>query len=142
MAEINGRKAALVAELDICRTEVRSALTSCRQSLDVSQRLRQSLREHPLVWGAAAAAGGMALMLFLKGRSRRGAAEEPPPEAKTGLAGLLASRTFSVLVDLATDMARPALLTWISSVMNAKLAGTDRGKAPAQAGSDTQEVFH
>jgi hypothetical protein len=124
MAQIDGRKAALIAELDMCRGEMRSALEGCGRSLNLAERLRQSFRTHSVGWCAAAAAGGVGLALLitrrLRGGSRRDATPPPAPDggARVSLGESLAAKSLSLLLGLATDMVRPVLMTWLGSLLS------------------------
>ena len=54
MAEIDRRKASLIAELEISRSEMRSALAQCEESLDVVAQVRRNVRENKIAWLAGA----------------------------------------------------------------------------------------
>jgi hypothetical protein len=138
MAEIDGRKAALIAELEICRTEVRSSLANCGRSLNIVERMRGNLRSNILGWSTAAGAAGALLVWFLRSRgggaSRAGAVRDDGARAvpnRAALSEILMTKAAGVLFSLASDFVRPAITAWMASFFEAS-AGAGRRNPPGE----------
>jgi hypothetical protein len=131
MAQTHNRKAALIAELELCRGEMRAATGGCATSLDVAGRVRSSVREHAWRWGLAAAAGGILLGFAFKLVRRRADAPAAPnvpggaAHAGTPLRDAVRARAISALFGLVTDLARPALMEWLTSLLQSRTAAPE-----------------
>ncbi len=79
MVEIDNRKAALIAELEISRGEMRKAVRDCEESLDLVSHVRRNVASNLKYWLPGAALGGWVLSkLFRAGLSAS------PSERKAG----------------------------------------------------------
>jgi hypothetical protein len=76
MAEIDSRKAALIAEMEVSRGELRGALRRCESNLNPAEALRRSIRNSSGAWLSAAALLGLALSQVVRLRFSR------PPGAR------------------------------------------------------------
>jgi hypothetical protein len=122
MAQKNGRKAALTAELEMCRGEMHASLVACSQSLNVVQRMRRSFRSHAKEWYVAGAVGGFALTLWVAQRMRRPATSKAEKTDRSSLMGTLYSKALGMGVEMVSDMIRPAVLAWVSSIISQRQA--------------------
>lgn len=110
MVEIDRRKAALIAELEISRGEIRRALRACEENLDVVSVLRRNVSSNLKFWLPGAALGGWVVSKLLtlqmsrprKVREFVGKAHEPSLQSRSWLVALL-----KVVVDLL----RPTLVS-------------------------------
>jgi hypothetical protein len=75
MVEIESRKAALIAEIEISRGEMRNALRRCEANLDPGVVVRRCVRKAPAWWLSGAALVGIALSRVVR------FGVEAPPEA-------------------------------------------------------------
>jgi len=133
MVEIDNRKATLIAELEVSRGEIRHAFRSCEYQLDLASRLRQSVRSNPVTWLSSAALSGWLLSKILALRLGRSAPSVIHPSngstsntrSAIGKAGL-----FSTLFKMGFELAKPALLEWITlrvtSLVTAQTRATDK----------------
>ena len=79
MAEIDSRKAALIAEMEVSRGEIRGALRRCESDLNPAEIVRRSVRSNSGAWLSAAALFGLALSQVVRlrlGRSPRARRED------------------------------------------------------------------
>lgn len=135
MVEIDNRKATLIAELEVSRGEIRHAFRSCEYQLDLASRLRQSVRSNPVTWLSSAALSGWLLSKILALRLGRSAPSVIHPShgstsntrSASGKAGL-----FSTLFKMGFELAKPALLEWITlrvtSLVTAQTRAPDKTK--------------
>jgi hypothetical protein len=79
MVEIESRKAALIAEIEVSRGEMRRAVRRCEANLDPGVLVRKSIRKSPTQWLSGAVFVGLALSQFVR------------PDRRAALAGPLAS---------------------------------------------------
>lgn len=112
MVEIDRRKAALIAELEVSRGEMRAATRGIESSLNVVERARHSVERNLGSWILGAVAGGF-LVSRLFGRLKR-------PSRIIGMDALRAAPRVGtgVLIALgkvAFEFAKPSLLEWISN---------------------------
>ena len=125
MAEIDRRKASLIAELEISRSEMRSALAQCEESLDVVAQVRRNVRENKIAWLAGAVVLGYIASKVL-GRTLGGAAARSSTDAidssdlsdTAAATGSDSSRRSARVWDAATfvfDLAKPTLFAWASA---------------------------
>jgi hypothetical protein len=110
MVEIDRRKAALIAELEVSRGEIRRSIRACGENLDVVSVLRKSVRGNLKVWLPGAALGGWVASKLLSlqlGRPRA------PREAPTRGSGETprSGGWFATLLRVALDLMRPALMS-------------------------------
>jgi hypothetical protein len=120
MAQMHGRKAALIAELEMCRAELRTSLVACGQSLNVVQRVRESFRTHAMEWCTAGAVCGLAAVFLVTKRIRRPRAPRVEKHGNPTLGGTLLSKVFGLGLGLASDLLRPVLSAWVSSMVTEK----------------------
>lgn len=110
MVEIDRRKAALIAELEISRGEIRRSLRACEENLDVVSVLRRSVRSNLQFWLPGAALGGWVVSKLLtlqmsrpqKAREFVGKAREPAGESRGW---------FMALLKVGLDLLRPTLVS-------------------------------
>ena len=117
MADIDDRKAALIAQLDAHRAQFSDSAHGVRESLDVGARLKSGFAANPVAWVAGAGIAGLALTRFRSRKIPRVKSSEPLKAAATvGFAWPVAKLIF--------DLARPALL----SLLTARLADFAAGR--------------
>lgn len=114
MAEIDRRKAALIAELEISRGEIRSATRACEESFNIVSILRRNVVNHAKVWLPSAVLGGWVLSKLLGSRRGSGgtapkASREERSSSKAGMWALLAAAG-----KISLDFARPALIEMVT----------------------------
>ena len=132
MVEIDRRKAALIAELEISRGEIRRSLRTCEENLDVVSVLRKNVRSNLKFWLPGAALGGWVVSRLLSiqlGRPRepRGGRESAPgPAGRTG-------GWIGTLLRVAVDLLRPTLLSLGTEWLARKAAAfsASSGAAPS-----------
>ena len=121
MAEIDSRKAALIAELEVSRGEFRGALRRCESNLNPAELARRSVRNSPGAWLSAAALAGLALSQLVRWRSGRSVREHPEtprreawpgPGAGVGTRGSTWIGWMLSLGRLAFDLLKPMLADW------------------------------
>jgi len=153
MAEIDRRKASLIAEIEVSRGEMRRALQWCEASLNPAEIVRKSVKARPAVWTVAAAVSGLALSRLLRfgvgGGGSRGTRAAKTDQAEplsvgdspTVLGRLFGTRMLMTAGRVVLDLARPALLEWATAQV-AKMTGTGLlanrskpGTAPKDGGS-------
>jgi hypothetical protein len=122
MADIDDRKATLVAQLATQRTHLSQSARCVKESLRVGRRIKSSFTEHRLMWLAGAVFAGLALSWFRPRKSRRSkvVAETPRDSPRRGLAWLV--------IKLIFDVARPTL----ASLLTARFANFANGRAAPQ----------
>lgn len=114
MVEIDNRKAALIAELEISRGEMRKAVRDCEESLDVVSIVRRNVASNLKFWLPGAALGGWVLSKLvyasISPRNNR-ASDSParPPAGKASSAGWILA-----LAKVGFEMLRPQLLDMAS----------------------------
>jgi hypothetical protein len=153
MVEIESRKAALIAEIEISRGEMRNALRCCEANLDPGVVVRRCVRKAPAWWLSGAALVGIALSQVLRFGGKA------PPEARRRersedwgqrgdfFSGEKKSRGMvwmASLCRMAFDLLKPLIASWVteklSSLAGAKVAsGVAASKlgAFAEAGNKT-----
>lgn len=115
MAELDPRKAALIAQLDRARAEMGAHGDGARAQTDVNAKLRSGFQRNRLAWIGSAAVVGLALAK-LPPRSkkvvvrRKGGADAQLMQA--GKAGMALG-----VVKLALDFAKPLLIAWATKRM-------------------------
>jgi hypothetical protein len=124
MAEIDRRKASLIAELEISRSEMRSALAQCEESLDVVAQLRRNVRENKIAWLAGAVVLGyvaskvLGRTLGAASRSSTDAIDASDLSDNASATGSDRSRRSARVWDAASfvfDLAKPTLFAWASA---------------------------
>jgi hypothetical protein len=143
MAEIDRRKASLIAELEISRSEMRSALAQCEESLDVVAQLRRNVRQNKIAWLAGAVVlGYIASRVLGRGSGSAGRSANDSNDSNDSSAALGADRPgrSTKVWDAASfvfDLAKPTLFAWASARLPDLLSrvgsGAARASAPAQA---------
>ena len=118
MAEVNSRKAALIAEIEISRAEMRQGVRRCEASLNPVEVVRASVKQNPVAWLSGAALVGLALSRLVGplratppagGRQGGGNAAEGP-----GAGGRM-FRSGGVLASLCSfgfELVRPVITDW------------------------------
>ncbi len=112
MAEIDRRKAALIAEIEVSRSEIRTAIRRVERAANIIERARRGITANLSTWLIGASIGGFLLSKTLSG-SKRGNSHTPSyldRPKKRFPAGILVGA-----VKVAFDLARPALLQWAAS---------------------------
>jgi hypothetical protein len=137
MAEIDRRKASLIAELEISRSEMRSAIAQCEESLDVVAQLRRNVRENKIAWIAGAVVLGYLTSRVL-GRGL-GAAQGGASNS-TGTTGADRTGRSARVWDAASfvfELAKPTLFAWASArlpdLLSRAASRASRGSAPVQS---------
>jgi hypothetical protein len=139
MAEIDSRKASLIAEIEVSRGELRKALQQCEASLNPAAILRKSVREHSLAWLSSSALAGLVLSQILRlrlGRPSPPKAAPPPEDAGapwTGNAGGPRGRGWvSGLGRFAFDLLRPVLADWAAEQLAHLVRSMSPGRNPLE----------
>jgi hypothetical protein len=137
MVEIDSRKAALIAEIEISRGEMRNALRRCEANLDPGVVLRRCVRKAPAWWLSGAALVGIALSQVVRFGVR--APLEASPKGRSedwGGPGEFFSRAkksrgkvwMASLFRMAFDLFKPLIAGWVteklSSLAGAKVASS------------------
>jgi hypothetical protein len=124
MVEIDNRKAALIAELEISRGEIRKAVRECEESLDVVSLVRRKVGANLKYWLPGAALGGWILSkLFSASLSPRaqkapgapraaGSTDAHPGPSPRGVAS--SAGWILALGKIGFEMLRPQLLAMAS----------------------------
>ncbi|MEY5024711.1 MAG: hypothetical protein RLZZ244_239 [Verrucomicrobiota bacterium] len=124
MVEIDRRKAQLIAEIEVSRGEIHSAVHNIRTSANLFERARRHIAQHWGSWLMGAASGGFVLSWLFRRRPRSTAAEAgepvPPATASAAKTGLLIS-----LVKIGFDLAKPSILQWATSKLSQRLVPTE-----------------
>lgn len=141
MAEINRHKASLIAELEVSRSEMRSALAQCEESLDVVAQLRRNVRQNKIAWLAGAVVFGYIASRVLS-RSLGGATARSTARStndSTGATGSDRTNRSTRVWDAASlvfDLAKPTLFAWASArlpdLLSRAASRAPRASAPAQ----------
>ena len=137
MVEIDRHKASLIAELEISRSEVRTALAHCEESLDVVSQLRRNVQENKVAWIAGAGLLGYVASRILRrsmGRNILGPALKREGDSTTG-------HRQNRALDIGTfifDLAKPTLLAWVSSRLPTLLSRASSPSPRASAPSPAQ----
>lgn len=149
MVEIDRRKAALIAELEISRGDIRRSVRACEESLNLVSVVRRSVRQNLKFWLPGAALGGWVVSKLLSlqlSRPRR--MREPRDggapgggQGRTGGAGWVVA-----LLKIAVDLARPTLLEmgaeWLSRKASHFSTATGGGAARAGAPAEAERQGH
>lgn len=145
MVETESRKAALIAEIEVSRGEMRRSLQQCEAHLDPVLVLRNRVRKAPGLWLSGAALFGVALSSLVSGRSGSGRAGsgpgvggrvDPLGELLNGGKRPLGSGWFGALCRVAFDLFKPLLAEWV----NQRLATLTRGWVVERPGTKAQAV--
>ena len=133
MVEIDSRKAALIAEIEVSRSEMRGALRRCEADLNPAEVVRRSVRTHSGAWLSSAVLLGLALSQVVRIRSRRSSEERLEARREDWLepAGVgtrtrpLGGGWMLSLGRLAFDLLKPIIADWaaerLSSLARAKV---------------------
>ena len=133
MVEIDSRKAALIAEIEVSRSEMRGALRRCEANLNPAEVFRRSVRSNSGAWLSAAALVGLALSQIVRLRLSRPSGEEQrtgrrgwdsagAPWVGGGKAG---GRSWLLALGrLALDLVKPVFAEWVAE----RLASLARAK--------------
>jgi hypothetical protein len=144
MAEIDSRKAALIAEMEVSRGEIRGALRRCESNLNPAEVMRRSVRSSPGAWLSAAALLGLALSQVVRLGSRRSAGGESGarrredwlgPGAGGGAKDSKGGGWMLSLGRLAFDLLKPTIADWATEQLsNLARAKVFTGDAQARNG--------
>ena len=131
MVEIDRRKAALIAELEISRGEIRSSIRACEDSLNLLSLVRRSVRSNLKFWLPGAALGGWVASKLLTVRLGRTPRPREPFESRVGRpsSGWLGS-----LLKVGFDLMRPTLLEMVTDWLTRKYSGYSSGPRPSGEG--------
>ncbi|MEK0444772.1 MAG: hypothetical protein RLZZ399_93 [Verrucomicrobiota bacterium] len=126
MAEIDSRKAALIAEIEVSRSEIRSAARRFREAANVVERTRSHIGKNFGSWLVGSAFGGFLIsqVFRITKRPSKSAAPHAGGAQGTGWAG---SGMVLAVLKLALDLARPSLMQWVSSRIAPELDPSDTG---------------
>jgi hypothetical protein len=133
MVEIDSRKAALIAEIEVSRSEMRGALRRCEANLNPAEVVRKSVRSNSGAWLSAAALLGLALSQIVRlklsrpsGQEQRtGRRESDSPGAAWVGGGKAGGRSWILALGrLALDLVKPVLADWAAE----RLAALARAK--------------
>jgi hypothetical protein len=114
MAEIDSRKAALIAEIEISRSEIRSAARRIRESANFVERTRSHIGKNFGSWLVGSALGGFVVSQIFRLTKRPAKTVAPPAGGAQG-PGWASSGMVLALLKLAFELVRPSLLHWVSS---------------------------
>ena len=117
MADIDDRKAALIAQLAAHRTHLSRSASGVEESLRVGRRIRSGFAKNRVAWLAGAALAGLALTRLRPRKSARSrpVAERLPSAPGAGFAWPVAKLIF--------DLARPTLISLLTARLAAFAAG-------------------
>jgi hypothetical protein len=141
MAEVNSRKAALIAEIEFSRAEMRQSVRRCEASLNPVEVVRASVKQNPVAWLSGAALVGLALSRLagtLRGSAptggRRGggnAADGPGDGGRMfrggGVLASLCSFGFELVRPMVTDWATEQISNLVKKAEVRLSKGTLRG---------------
>jgi hypothetical protein len=143
MAEIDSRKASLIAEIEVSRFEMRRALRQCEANLNPVAVVRRSVVNNSAAWLSSAALLGLALSQLVRLGLIRSSSGSPGATRErwettgegrnAGKRPRLGNWVIS-LGGLAYDLIKPALVEWAV----ARLSGLAQGKrvtGPTQTGN-------
>jgi len=124
MVEIDNRKAALIAELEITRGEMRKAVRDCEESLDLVSHVRRSVASNLKYWLPGAALGGWVLSKLFRASlsARTGGANASPPRASVG-GGASSAGWILGLAKIGFEVLRPQLADIASEWIARKATG-------------------
>ena len=125
MADIDDRKAALIAQLAAHRAHLSQSARGVEESLRVGRRIRSSFAKNRAVWLAGAVFAGLALTRF---RPRKSARSRPVAET---LRGTRSAGFAWPMVKLLFDLARPTLI----SLLTARIADFAAGRTAPRRNS-------
>ena len=144
MAEVNSRKAALIAEIEISRAEMRQAVRLCEASLNPVEVVRANVKKKPALWISGAALVGVALSRLL----RPGSKGVPVPVRQGGEKSLGSEggggRLFrsggwvGSLCSFAFELMRPAIADWAAEQISnlVKKAEVQMPRSGQRAGTE------
>jgi hypothetical protein len=140
MAEIDSRKASLIAEIEVSRFEIRSAVRQCEANLNPVALLRRSVVNNSAAWLSSAALLGLAVSRIVCRRGKSSSVTDPEALQegwKTTRRGIHAgtrpqARSWVLsLGGLAYDLLKPALIDWATGMLSNLARGT-RATGPQQ----------
>jgi hypothetical protein len=132
MVETESRKAALIAEIEVSRREMRGALLQCEANLEPALLVRNQVRKAPALWLSGAALVGLALSKLVSGRRDswhtgsapvRGGGCDSLGEFRSAEKKKPAAGWFGSVLRVAFDLFRPLLADWA----NQKVAALAKG---------------
>ena len=147
MAEIDSRKASLIAEIEVSRFEMRRAVRQCEANLNPVAVLRRSVVNHSGAWLSSAALLGLALSQIVRLGLRRPSSDvsgkiQGSGETIMGGGGTGRRRSTSgwglSLWGFAYDLFKPLLMDWAT----ARIAILAQGKSFNGAPHTGNGVIH
>jgi hypothetical protein len=133
MAEIDSRKASLIAEIEVSRFEIRSAVRQCEANLNPVAVLRRSVVNNSAAWLSSAALLGLVVSrIVCRGRRSSsfgdpGASQEGWETTRPGSHAGTRPRARSWVVSLgglAYDLLKPALIDWATAMLTSLARNT------------------
>ena len=112
MAEIDHRKAALIAEIEVSRGEIRTAIRRVEASANMVERARRSISSNLSTWLIGASISGFLLSKAMNGSKRR---DRNLPSFLDHPKKRLPAGMLLGVAKVAFDLARPALLQWAAT---------------------------
>jgi hypothetical protein len=134
MVEIDRRKAALIAELEISRGEIRRSMRACEENLNLVSVLRRNVRGNLKFWLPGAALGGWVVSKLVRLQLRRPRSVREVRSASASDAGRSGGWLVGLL-KMAVDLLRPTLLAMATEWLARKVSEF----TPAQGGSSSAE---
>lgn len=125
MAEIDRRKAALIAEIEISRLEIRSATRRVERSADLMERARRSMGRHIGSWLIGGLTSGFLLSVLIARKNASPDATVEPSIPKTRQEpksnSLISSSLVLSVAKFAFEFARPKLVDWINTKLSERI---------------------
>lgn len=137
MVEIDRRKAALIAELEISRGEIRSSIRACEDSLDLLSLVRRNVRSNLKFWLPGAALGGWVASKLLTVRLGRTPRPREPFQSRAG--GPSSGSWLGSLLKVGFDLMRPTLLEMATEWLTRKYSGYSAVPRPSGEGRAAAE---
>lgn len=134
MVEINNRKAALIAELEISRGEMRKAVRDCEEGLDLVSQVRRSVASNLKYWLPGAALGGWVLskLVCVSLSPGKSGSNHAPARSSAGRAASSAGWILA-LAKIGFELLRPQLADLASEWVARKAAGLQASRGPKRA---------
>jgi len=116
MVEIDRRKAALIAEIEISRSEIRSAVRQVETATDLLGRVRKNISNNLGLWLLGAASGGILISKVFRSRK---ATETPSGADHVTSSGAghrwLSSGMLLSVAKIGFDLSKPIILDWVAN---------------------------
>jgi hypothetical protein len=127
MVEIESRKAALIAEIEVSRGEMRCAVRRCEANLDPAVLVRKSIRKSPVQWLSSAVLVGLALSQFVRPGGRDALSGTAVPGGKNASPSddftrrekrHTSSGLFLAMGRLGFDLLKPLITDWVTDKLS------------------------